>query len=70
MKTLCVRLSSAIENARPIRARGGEGVKTARKGRFYSFQTACGGAVCLKRKESSALCGVRQGLRALDCATF
>ena len=33
-----------------LRARGGEGAKTSRKGRFYSFQTVGRGAACLKRK--------------------
>ena len=32
-----------------LRARG-EGAKTSRKGRFYSFQTVGRGAACLKRK--------------------
>ncbi len=45
------------------RARGVKERKPPAQGRFYSFQTAGRGAVCLKHGENFALCGVR--LKAL-----
>jgi hypothetical protein len=48
----------------------GEGAKTSRKGRFYSFQTVTEGGACLKRRKHSDLCGGRQGLCPLTPRTF
>jgi hypothetical protein len=42
----------------------GEGAKTSREGRFYSFQTVTEGGACLKRRGgASKACGGAKGNR-------